>query len=462
MGPLNLPPLEKATDKATSWLWQDNEAAKPLWERLLLKTTRVLYALTRDLLEGQLTLRAMSLVYTTLLSFVPLLAISFSVLKGFGAHNQIEPFLLNFLAPLGDKSVEITSQIIEFVDNTKVGVLGFLGFALLFYTVVSLMQKIERAVNFVWRVHKERSLSQRFRDYLSVLVIGPVLIFSALGITASLTSAELVQDVSTVRPIGMAIEFIGRVVPYLLIVAAFTFIYMFMPNTKVRLRSAFVGALVSGILWNSLGWIFAAFVVGSAQYAAIYSTFATLVVFLIWLYLAWLILLAGTSIAFYHQHPEYLRARQRELRLSNRVRVELSLLVMLQIARSFAGQTAARREDDLSQALNIPGEAIGEVIGALEYKGLIVKNAEDPPAYLPARPLERIAVAEVLEAARGGSAPGGGDMIISTDMLPKDSAIAGVISDIDLALAKVLQGRSLQDLLEGKSTEIHRSQPASP
>ncbi|MEX0922586.1 MAG: YihY/virulence factor BrkB family protein [Rhodovibrionaceae bacterium] len=453
MPPFNIPPINRAADRASGWLWQPESAAKPWWERSLLMVARVAYALLRDLLEGQLTLRAMSLVYTTLLSFVPLLAISFSVLKGFGAHNQIEPFLLNFLAPLGDKSVEITNQVIEFVDNTKVGVLGVIGFVLLFYTVVSLMQKIERAFNFVWRVHQERSFSQRFRDYLSVLVIGPVLIFSALGITASLTSAELVQGVASVRPVGAAIEFFGRLVPYLLIVVAFTFIYMFMPNTKVRLRSAFIGALAAGILWNSLGWIFAAFVVGSANYAAIYSTFATLVVFLIWLYLAWLILLAGASISFYHQHPEYLRARQRELRLSNRVRVQLALLTMLQIARSFAGPGGARSEEDICQAMNLPSEAIGGIVDALEYKGLIVKNAEEPPGYMPSRPLERIAVAEVLEAARGGGRPGDGDMIIGTEMLPNDPAISGVIADIDLALAEVLQGRSVQDLLDGKLHE---------
>ena len=99
--------------------------------------------------EGQLTLRAMSLVYTTILSLVPLLAISFSILKGFGVHNQVEPMLLNLLAPLGNKGVEITERIVGFVDNVKVGVLGSLGFVLLFYTVVSLMQKIERTFNYV-------------------------------------------------------------------------------------------------------------------------------------------------------------------------------------------------------------------------------------------------------------------------------------------------------------------------
>ena len=121
-----------------------------------LRVLRVSYALIRDLREGQLTLRAMSLVYTTILSLVPLMAISFSILKGFGVHNQVEPVLLNLLAPLGDKGVEISERIVGFMDNVKVGVLGSLGFVLLFYTVVSLMQKIERAFNYVWQIKTER------------------------------------------------------------------------------------------------------------------------------------------------------------------------------------------------------------------------------------------------------------------------------------------------------------------
>ena len=109
-----------------------------------------------------LTLQAMSLVYTTLLSLVPLIAVSFSVLKGFGVHNQVEPMLSSVLAPLGDKGAEITSKIIEFVENTKAGVLGSLGLVLLFYTVVSLIQKIERSFNFTWRISKPRPFAQRF------------------------------------------------------------------------------------------------------------------------------------------------------------------------------------------------------------------------------------------------------------------------------------------------------------
>ena len=104
--------------------------ALPWWKALALRWARTLWLLGRELMEGQLSMRAMSLVYTTLLSLIPLLAVSFSVLKAFGVHNQIEPTLQNFLTPLGPRGVEISATIIGFVDNVQVGVLGSVGLGL--------------------------------------------------------------------------------------------------------------------------------------------------------------------------------------------------------------------------------------------------------------------------------------------------------------------------------------------
>ncbi|MCF7982400.1 MAG: YihY family inner membrane protein, partial [Pseudomonadales bacterium] len=265
-------------------IWHTELSSMPRWRANLTQCFRVLFAVARDMTAGQLTLRAMSLVYTTLLSLVPLLAVSFSVLKAFGVHNQIEPLLLNLLAPLGDQGVQITTSIIGFVENMKVGVLGSLGVALLFYTVIALMQKIEAAFNHTWRVSHTRPMSQRFSDYLSVLMIGPVLVISALGLTSTMLNTSVVQWIAAIEPFGSFIEAATKLIPYILIICAFIFIYTFIPNTKVKLKPAFVGALVAGVLWQTAGWGFATFVATSAKTAAIYSAFATLIFFLIWLH----------------------------------------------------------------------------------------------------------------------------------------------------------------------------------
>ena len=291
--------IEQIQKRIIDIIWAADIRAFPQWKQHVLQGLRIVYLVTRDFISGHLTLRAMSLVYTTLLSLVPFIAISFSVLKGFGVQNQLEPMLLNFLAPLGEKNGEITDRIIGFVDNMKAGVLGSVGLVLLLYTSVSLLQKVERSFNYMWNVGESRPFIQRFSEYLSVILVGPVLLFTALGITASIASISLIQKLMQIQAISFIFESVTPFVPYALVIVAFTFIYMLIPNTKVYFQSALAGGLVAGILWQSAGWIFASFVVNSAKYTAIYSVFASLIFFMIWLYLSWLILLIGCSISFY-------------------------------------------------------------------------------------------------------------------------------------------------------------------
>ena len=145
----------------TRTIWDVDLASLPIWRAQLTRAARIVHAVSNDILEGQLTLRAMSLVYTTLLSTVPVLALAFSVLKGFGVHSRNEQFLTEFLAPLGARGAEIAQTIVGFVDNMKVGVLGVLGLAILLWTTISMIQKIERALNYTWHTVQTRSLSQR-------------------------------------------------------------------------------------------------------------------------------------------------------------------------------------------------------------------------------------------------------------------------------------------------------------
>jgi membrane protein len=424
-------------------IWNEDIASQPRWRARLIKLVRIVYVVGRDLTEGQLTLRAMSLVYTTLLSMVPLLAVSFSVLKGFGVHNQIEPLLLRLMAPLGEQGVEVAGRIIGFVENIKVGLLGSVGLALLFYTVVSLIQKIERTFNYIWHTSQSRSLARRFSDYLSVILIGPVLMFAAMGLTASVSSATVVQKLVSLEPLGTLIKTVTQLVPYFLVVGAFTFVYSFIPNTRVRLSSALTGAVVAGVLWEVIGWLFASFVVSSTKYAAIYSGFAILIVFMIWLYLSWLVLLIGASIAFYHQHPEYLKAEPGEVQLSGRLREKLALLVMFLIGQSHYGQRPAWTMDGLAQTVAVPKDAVADVLGALENRGLLIQSCEEPPGYLPTAALETVSVTDVLDAVRAaGESP-----YLNAERLRAEPPVEKLVRRFEAAAHEALGRHTLKDLV---------------
>ncbi|HXV77764.1 MAG TPA: YhjD/YihY/BrkB family envelope integrity protein [Candidatus Polarisedimenticolaceae bacterium] len=381
-------------------VWERDLRELTGWRWLALRAARLVYVVIRDLLTGEINLRAMSLVYTTLLSIVPLLAVSFSVLKVFGVHNQVAPLLRDFLRPLGDEGVELADDIVAFVENVQVGVLGALGVVLLIYTAISLMHKIEVALNFVWHVDGVRSLGRRVSSFISVVLVGPVLVVAALGITASLRSTTVVRSIERIEPFGSLLERLSQWLPYLLGALAFTLVYALVPNTRVKLRAAATGGVVAGILWQSVGLFFATFIASSARYAAIYSSFAVMIVTLIWLYANWLILLIGSQIAFYVQNPHYLTRKPLRLDLSNRMKETLSLAVIYWIGANHVNHVAPHTVESLADRLELPTGPVEQVLALLEQGGWVEKSAADPPGYLPARDLATIRLDELLGAVR--------------------------------------------------------------
>jgi membrane protein len=366
------------------------------------------------------------------------------VLKEFCVHNQVEPLLSGFLAPLGAEGGKLTGHIIQFIERMNVGVLGAIGLALLLYTVVSLMQKIEASFNFIWHVPSARPLSERFSRYLSVLLVGPLLVFSALGATAAVMSSTVVRYLLELQLLGDAVFFAGRLMPYVFVIAAFTFLYVFIPNTRVRFVPALAAGVVAGILWQTAGWIFATFAASSTQYSAIYSGFAILVLFMIWVYVSWLVLLFGASIAFYLQHPAYLVAAPGEPRLSNRMRERLALAVASLVASSFAAGREAWTLQALTQRLGVPMHAVDVVLQALVRGGLLAPGAGDPPAYLPARDFSGVTVAELLALVRAA----GEDRFLSPEALPVSAAVEQAIERVEQGIGASLGAARVSDLGE--------------
>jgi len=424
-------------------LWQE-PANEGRWIRLLRRALRMAFGVARDLFSGELTLRAMGLVYTTLLAIVPLLALSFSVLKGFGVHNQVEPLLENLLAPLGPKGEEITANIITFVDNVRVGVLGSIGLALLLYTSISLIQKIESSFNHIWRCRRSKSLARAFSDYVSVILVGPLLVFTALGITASFMSSSVVQAVMMIEPFGSVAIGVSKLLPYLLVCAAFTFVYLFVPNARVNFGSALVGGVVAGVLWQFVGWAFASFIVGSVRYEAIYSGFAILIMFLIWLYVSWLILLTGSQVAFYSQYPRRLTRYAEPARLGNRERELAALSIMYRVAERYVRGEQAVSRDDLVEELGLYPEAVDDLLQVLLTAGLLQETSSEPVTYVPGRDLSGISVHHVFEVARG-QAGGNGDRV---RLVP---AVNRLMEHYEKHLELSFKDQSLRDLVTDSS-----------
>lgn len=380
------------------WLFEppDSVIGKPIWQ--LARILRYPYALIRDVTRGDLTLRAMSLVYTTLLSVVPLIALSFSVLKGLGYHRELEPVLYSFLEPLGDKAYGLTREVMGFVENVRGDVLGSIGLIFLLYTVISMVQKVEESFNFVWRVEQPRSFGRRFSEYLSVMIVGPAVIAAAIGLLASMTNSALVRSLSDYEPFGSMLIMFGKMTPYLLVIGVFMFMYAFVPNTRVRLRAAAIGGVAAGIGWVASGLVFASFVTTTGRTMVIYAGFAIVIVALIWLYVSWLVLLLGAQLAFYVQNPQYLRPGRGEIRLNSSLRERVALSIMYLIVHDYGSTRPRWSTNRIAENLELPGAALGPIMTALEKSGLLIIAEDD--TWLPARDPATIELADVLTAVR--------------------------------------------------------------
>ncbi len=420
-------------------LWSTDLAALPLFKRAALHTLRLIIAVALEFRPRLLDARAAGLVFTTLLSLVPFLAVMFSVLKAFGVHHQIEPLLAQTLEPLGPKSIEITGRVIDFVDNLKIGILGMVGIAGLFYTSYSLVDKIEQALNAIWMVRQGRPWSRKFTDYLSVVLAGPVLVFTAFGALASLQSHALVQWLMDIEPFGTLLVWSAELIPFIMLCAVFTFLYKFIPYTQVHVTSALVGGVSAAILWGAAGEAFAKFVTASAKYSAIYSSFAVLVLFLLWLYAGWLIILIGAQFSFFHQHPTAYLSRQLWQRGTPAFRERVTMNLLLALACRYLQGDRPPRSSELSLKLNLPDALVSEELERLTEAGMI-GIIKEPEGVSLIKPPELISIKEILDIVRDGSPAG-----MSIPVLP-DDPLETLLRRRDAAAAQTLAGHTLRSL----------------
>jgi len=291
-------------------------------------------------------------------------------------------------------------------------------------------------------VKRARPIAQRFSQYLSVLLIGPLLIFSALGVTAAFFGSSTVQALVAFEPLGTLFKLLATLLPFIFVIAAFGFVYLVMPNTRVHIRPAIVGAAIAGILWQTLGWGFAAFVAGSTKYTAIYAGFAIVIFSMIWLYLNWLVMLIGASIACYVQYPSLLVTPRRDFQLSNRVKEKIALLLATYIGRQYYSGEPALSLEALAARLGVPVMSVESVLASIRDAGFITETSEDPPRYVPARAFETITVKELLDALRAA------DELVSlgTTSLPQEARVEDLLAHMEEAVDTSLHGRTLQEL----------------
>ena len=383
------------TDRIDAWLFTpESVGTLPRLRRLL----RFPYALGRDLQSGQLNLHAMGLVYATLLALIPLLAFSFALLKGFGAQRTLEPLVYEFFRPMGAGADELTRKVMDFADKVRGGLVGSVGLALLVWTLMGTIKRVEDSFNFVWCVEVPRSFARRMTDYLALLVIGPLLFAAVIGLSRLAADSAPLRLLGELPLVERGYSLAINLAPYFIGSALLTLMYIFVPNTRVQWRAALIGGVVAGVLWAAVGRYFTVFVLYSSRLTVVYAGFAIIIAALLWTYLGWIILLLGAQVSFYVQNPSYLRIGHRALQLSGAETERLALSIMVLVAHSHREGRARWGSDELAARLGYPGVAIARLCHALERAGLLVVTEDE--LYLPGRDIAQIPLLEIITLAR--------------------------------------------------------------
>lgn len=408
----------------------------------ILRIVRYPAALLRDWLRGEISVRAMSLAYTTLLSIVPLLVFSFAILKSLGARGDLKFILSQFFAPMGGAADQLTESVLQFVRNMRGDLLGSIGLIFLVYTVVTTIQKVETSFNFLWRVDRPRSFLRRFTEYLTVMTLGPILLAVALGLLASAERSPFALWVKGITPLAWTLSAVGKILPYVIVTIIFTFMYVFIPNTKVQIRAALIGGITSGIVWALVGKVFTAFIVYTSSMVAIYTGFAIVLTTLIWVYLSWLILLIGAQLAFYLQFPQYLRHGQEAFELTGRDREQVALSIMYLVGRDYSAGKASWSTHALAAELDIPSIALAPLLNCLEQNGMLL--ATEREQFVPGRDIAMIRLAEIFEVVR---ALHSGRLAIAIHSVGPAVAL---LNEVEGSMEEPLKGRTLKDFIETK------------
>ncbi len=369
----------------------------------LIKQLRVALRALRGFNENKCQLRASALTFYSLLSIVPVMAMAFGVAKGFGFEKLLEKQLLERFAGQG----EILMQVINFahtlLENTKGGMVAGVGVAILFWTVIKVLGNIEGSFNEIWGIREPRKIGRKLSDYLSVLLICPILVIVSSGITVFITTQlQLITErISLLGAISPIIFFTLKLLPYCIIWALFTFIYIFMPNTKVNFKSGLLAGIIAGSIYVIVQWAYVTFQVGVVKFNAIYGSFAALPLFLVWLQMSWLIVFFGAEISFAHQNVEMYEFEPDSLRVSYSFKRLLTLRITHLLIRNFSEANKPFTATGISHSLEIPIRLVREILFELVESDIVseVKTQEyKETAYQPARDTQTLTIKHIIDA----------------------------------------------------------------
>jgi membrane protein len=386
------------------------------FKRFSLRYLRIVLIAGEQFLRDKCMLWASSLTYYSLLSIVPVIALGFAVAKGFGLQKYLEKLVLEQFAGQEQVATQVLSFSRNLLENTSGGVIAGVGAIFLIWTVFQLLGNAEQAFNTIWELKRGRSLGRRLSDYLSIMLVSPLFIVSSSS--AMVLLATQINDLLARLGLTLfapAITLVLGIIPYFLIWLLLTFIYVFLPNTRVKLMSGLVGGILAGTIFVLVQWLYINFQLGMSSYNAIYGSFAAVPLFLIWMYISWIIVLVGIEIVYAHQNQETYLYEHVVDRISHSFRMLLSLQIAHLLVKNFRDGGHPVRISHICATLEIPRRLVREILDALRDADLALEipiEGTNRKSYQPAKDIDLFTISHVVEALENA---GVSDIPVVTD-----------------------------------------------
>ncbi|MDR0939500.1 MAG: YihY/virulence factor BrkB family protein [Mediterranea sp.] len=360
---------------------------------------KTIFLCVNKFVSDRLMNKASALTYSTLLAIVPLLAILFAIARGFGFDELLETELQHSFGGNSEAADVILSFVQSYLSQTKSGIFIGVGLVLLLWTVISLVGNIEVTFNRIWEVKKERSMYRKITDYFSMLLMMPIFIIVSSGLSIYMSTAmKQMEDFVLLAPV---LKFLIRLIPYALTWLMFTGLYIFMPNTKVKFRHAFVAGVLAGSAYQLFQVLYINSQMGVSKYNAIYGSFAALPLFLLWLQISWTICLFGVQLTYAGQNIQSFSFDRDTRNISRRYRDFVSILILSLIAKRFERGEAPYTATELSEQNRIPIRLTKQVLYQLQEIQLASEVVTDEKSeeirYQPAMDISRMSVGLLLD-----------------------------------------------------------------
>ena len=399
---------------------------------------RVGHLLFRGYADDDLTIHASSLTFVTLTSLVPILAVGFALVKGFGfgADQLATVEQMEWFLQMPAQWQEFVQKILNIVNTTNFAALGWIGLAFFVLTAVLLLANVEKSFNRVWGVDKNRSLLRQVANYTSVLVLVPVLIGAAGALKAQVAINRKIFEVDVNA-------WAQNLASFVILWLAIGFLYVFVPNTRVRLRPAFTSSLLTTLVF--LGWMqmFTVMQVGVVNYNRIYGAFAAVPVFMLWMYVTWVILLLGAEFTFALQNSDTYQLESAADTASMRSRILVALMVLRRAGRAMAGEREMFDAAAFARQVKAPIRLINSVVATLAKRGYLAQVASRDAGYVLMRAPETVRIRNLVAEMMH---EGGGHAEIE-GVLMLDAPLKETMARIEKGVAQGFGDLTLADMV---------------